>query len=1108
MFCKNLFLGISLALLVFTGNTALAGCPSADITGDCCVDYEDFADMGGWWLQDCNSANSFCGGADFDLSGQVDANDLAILAADWLNCPFVTTWDTNLRSGTTVTLGLGGTVNATIDWGDDTITTVNTPGPRVHDYGTDGIYTVSVTGSVTEYNSFYNGGTMSDRDKLVSVDNWGQLGFTSMEYAFYYCSNLVSVPTTSDGIETVTDMSWMFIGAVSFNETIGGWDTSNVTDMGGMFHTASSFNQDISGWDTSSVTSMDGMFDGASSFNQDIGGWDTSSVTNMREMFNQADLFNQDIGNWDTSNVTDMSGMFRDADSFNQDIGGWDTSSVTNMSFMFAGAESFNETIGGWDTSSITDMSFMFWGASLFNQDIGSWNTSSCTDMYAMFDHASSFNQDIGGWDTSSVTRMDYMFYNASSFNQDLSGWYVEQFFPVPFNFDTGATSWILPNSRPIWIPIFETTWDMSLGDGKTVTLALAGTVDATIDWGDGSAAEHVTTPGPHVHDYGTNGIYTVSVIGNVTRYDSYNNGGVPSERYKLISVDNWGQLGFTNMHHAFDRCKNLVSVPTTSDGIEDVTNMGWMFHYAHSFNQDIGGWDTSSVTNMRNMFYRAYEFNGNIGGWDTSNVTDMGYMFWDAESFNQDIGGWNTYSVTNMSYMFSHADSFNGNIGGWNTSSVTDMRAMFAYASAFNQDIGGWDTSSVTDMEGMFRYARSFNGNISGWDTSSVRDMNYMFYGADSFNQDIGGWDTSNVWDMERMFGSADSFNQDIGGWDTSSVTKMGYMFGHAYAFNQDISGWDTSSVTQMYTMFGSADSFNQDIGGWDTSSVRDMRYMFTNALSFNQDISGWDTSNVTDMERMFYKASLFNQDIGGWDTSSVTNMYRMFCEADSFNQDLSGWCVTRIPSEPTEFDTNATSWTLPDSRPVWGTCPFNIGLSLSKSWMYQNLPGATASNLTANLSIFYDPKSNTSYTYDWEIILPDDVIIPPAIIDGGTTSDHFCKLAASGCDDPNGLSDSGQPLTVKVTVTGDDYANSGSAEAQFGVALLGDVNNDGVVNIADRSIINAFWQTGAAGGFSLRDCDLNCDDTVNITDRSIANAIWRGQLGQNQVSNTCPFR
>jgi hypothetical protein len=108
----------------------------------------------------------------------------------------------------------------------------------------------------------------------------------------------------------------------------------------------------------------------------------------------------------------------------------------------------------------------------------------------------------------------------------------------------------------------------------------------------------------------------------------------------------------------------------------------------------------------------------------------------------------------------------------------------------------------------------------------------------------------------------------------------------------------------------------------------------------------------------------------------------------------------------------------------------------------------------------------------------------------------------------EPGGLSDSGQTFTVRVTVTGDDYGNTGVAEAEFGIALLGDVNNDGIINVADRAIANAFGRFGSVGSYTLRDCDVNCDGIVNVADRAIANAAGQGILGQNSVSNPCPLR
>lgn len=183
-------------------------------------------------------------------------------------------------------------------------------------------------------------------------------------------------------------------------------------------------------------------------------------------------------------------------------------------------------------------------------------------------------------------------------------------------------------------------------------------------------------------------------------------------------------------------------------------------------------------------------------------------------------------------------------------------------------------------------------------------------------------------------------------------------------------------------------------------------------------------------------------------------------------------------------------------------------VDLTVDQTWMYQSIMEQANSKLAATASITEDPLENTGYTYEWQFILPDDVSVAPAIIADGGSGDPNCTFAAPGCDEPGGLSNSGQPLTVRVTVTGTDFGNRGIAEAQFGIALLGDVNNDTVVNVIDRSIVNSFWRLGAAGPFELTDCDINCDGEVNVIDRSIANAVWRGLLGRDEVSEPCTLR
>ncbi len=365
-----------------------------------------------------------------------------------------------------IALPLYGTVSATIDWGDGQSQTINTAGLVYHTYHTtdvNGIVVeVTITGTVTHYG--VDGG-YSGANKLLAVKSWDNLGLTSLAHAFEGASNLSDVPEylpsivtdlsgmfygcvslndvdlTSWDVSNVTDMSYMFAGASSFNQNIGSWNVSKVTDMSFMFYNASLFNQDIGNWDVSNVTNMEAMFAYAGAFNQNINNWDVSNVTNMMNMFWNATSFNQPLNNWDVSNVTDMSSMFAMATSFNQDLNNWNVSNVIDMQYMFRSAENFNGDISTWDVSNVYKMTAMFLEATSFNQDIGNWNVSNVQYMDEMFEDARAFNQDISGWNVSNVHSFYYTFYNAKSFNQDLSKWNISSVTDMENMLDSTAMS-------------------------------------------------------------------------------------------------------------------------------------------------------------------------------------------------------------------------------------------------------------------------------------------------------------------------------------------------------------------------------------------------------------------------------------------------------------------------------------------------------------------------------------------------------------------------------------------------------------------------------------------------------------------------------------------
>jgi len=221
------------------------------------------------------------------------------------------------------------------------------------EYDSAGTYTIAIEGDFPQI--YFNG--EKDKNKIISIDQWGTNPWKNMNKSFLGCINLAGQASDNPDLNNVTNMSTMFSLATTFNQDISGWNVSNVTNMGAMFAYAAKFNQDISGWDVSSVENMGSMFFTAVEFNQNIGGWDVSNVRTMNSMFFTARNFNQDLRLWKVNNVTDMRTMFAEATSFDQNVGAWQPYAVTSMEGMFRdvtlSVANYRLLLEGWDFKKI-----------------------------------------------------------------------------------------------------------------------------------------------------------------------------------------------------------------------------------------------------------------------------------------------------------------------------------------------------------------------------------------------------------------------------------------------------------------------------------------------------------------------------------------------------------------------------------------------------------------------------------------------------------------------------------------------------------------------------------------------------------------------------------
>ncbi|MFV0290183.1 MAG: BspA family leucine-rich repeat surface protein [Mangrovibacterium sp.] len=634
-----------------------------------------------------------------------------------------------------------------------------------------------------------------DKDKILTVEQWGNIKWTSMENAFAGCANLQVKASDVPDLAKATNMASMFKNAKLLNFDISNWDVSTITDMSYLFSGASSFNNgDVGnltgkplnwGIKTAKVSSTAYMFENAASFNQSITGWNFAQLVSMEGMFKEAVLFN----NGDLGNNSAMPMTFT-----------WPSpAKLEGFKSTFQGAKSYNQTVIGLKTSKVTDFSNLFNGASLFNQPTPSTiDFSNALDMSGMFADAASYNQNIADWDISKVAKMDSMFKNAVAFDQNLSKWKIsaltqaEDMFAgaklSQQNYDRTLVSWLAQVNA-------GTAKEKVKFHGGASQFCLA--VEARkklIDkgWGDGvpGASSYESTDATAILDGGVNcsGQF-------ITEWKLPADKKITIQRSKYtgpaMTVD-WGD-GVVN----FD----VTGEPThtyTNNNVGDVVTIRMEGGVTMSWRELENG--------MASNLIRVVQFGDIV--W-----TNISRLFCGAHNmtFAEDIDTPNLSQIgTNMSYIFYGCEKFNSDLSKWDVSRVVNMQVAFKGATEFNQDLSDWDVSNVTTFQGMFHYATKFNNGdkLLSWGekTANVTDMGSMFSWARAFNQPINDWNVGNVTSMQSMFNDAIVFNQPLDKWNVSKVESFSRMFcsdQSIMAIDQDFSKWKIDALDVAHSMF-----------------------------------------------------------------------------------------------------------------------------------------------------------------------------------------------------------------------------------------------------------------------------------------------------------------
>ena len=285
----------------------------------------------------------------------------------------------------------------------------------------------------------------------------------------------------------------------------------------------------------------------------------------------------------------------------------------------------------------------------------------------------------------------------------------------VPLRTDVAAINAETDEERAYRLYAPDTAFEVTVTNGATFAFSkitrLSGHASVTVDWGDGTASTHTSSPASHA--YAADGKFVVKISDDISSF-SFND----NSKTFLTAALRWGD-SVTDASGTYYGCSGLTGfVPRWG---ANITTVGGGF-YSGCYNGCTGltgtipPW-TDKITNAGYTYYNCVSLTGTIPPW-TDKITNASGTYYKCVSLTGTIPPW-TDKITDASETYSWCVSLTGTIPEWGAN-IVNASSTYDRGQKLTGSIPPWN-DKITNASGTYRTCQGLTGEIPPWGENIV---------------------------------------------------------------------------------------------------------------------------------------------------------------------------------------------------------------------------------------------------------------------------------------------------------------------------------------------------------------------------------------------------